>query len=140
MVECIAERELAAPFERVWAIVRNFGDLSWYEAAERIEVIGTGPGQIRRIHIAGIDPTVDEVLGSIDEQGHAIHYTVTQGDLVPFEDYSVVASVRDLGDGKCHARWHATYGPGGMSEEDAVGLMQGNYTAMLDMIERAASV
>jgi hypothetical protein len=139
LIECIVERELSAYFDRVWALVSNFGDLGWYETAERVEVIGEGTGQTRRIHIAGIEATVDEVLDSIDEEAHAIHYRVLKGDLVPFDDYTVTATITDVGNGKTHARWYATYGPGGLSEEDALGLMQGNYTAMLDMIERAAT-
>lgn len=139
MIECIVERELDAPFERVWAIVSNFADLSWYGTAERVEALDQGAGLTRRIHIAGIEPTVDEVLDSVDHEGHAVHYHVLQGDLVPFEDYTVTAKVRDLGNGRTHARWHATYGPGGMAEADALALMQDNYAAMLDMLERAAA-
>ena len=139
MIECIVERELSASFNEVWALVANFGNLDWYETAQRVEVIGEGAGQTRRIHIAGIEATVDEVLDSVDQEAHAIHYRVLKGDLVPFDDYTVTATITDLGNGKTHARWHATYGPGGLSEEDALGLMQGNYSAMLDMIEKTAA-
>jgi len=139
MIECIVERELEAPFERVWAIVSDFGNLDWYEIAVRTDVVGEGKGQIRRIHVAGIEPTVEEVLDGIDEQVHEIYYHVLQGDLVPFENYTVTASLRDLGDGRTHARWRATYGPGGMPEADALSLMKANYTTMLEMLERAAT-
>ena len=94
---------------------------------------------MRRIHIPGLEATVEEVLTSIDDEGYSIRYHVKKGDLVPFDDYHATATITDLGDGKSHARWHATYGPGGMPEEDAVSLMQGNYTTMLDMLERAAA-
>ena len=46
------ERELKVPIEKLWALVSDFSNLSWYSPAEKIEKLGSGIGEIRAHHHA----------------------------------------------------------------------------------------
>ena len=56
MVEVHVARDLDFPAATVWALLEDFGDISWAPGIDRIEVIGEGIGMIRRLHMQGMDP------------------------------------------------------------------------------------
>ena len=138
MHEILIEKTLNASVDQVWSVLSDFGNLDWYPPAERVEVLGEGPGQIRRIYMMGMDTPVDEKLEAIDETARQFSYTIPD---MPMQDYRVVVNVNEDRDAKCHVRWHARFsGVGeGMKAEDMIALMTDTYGAMMDDIERAAA-
>ncbi|MGI9295591.1 MAG: SRPBCC family protein, partial [Pseudomonadales bacterium] len=56
MVEVTVTRELHANVDKVWGILGDFGNLSWVPGPEKVDVIGSGQGMIRRLHVAGMEP------------------------------------------------------------------------------------
>ena len=64
------ERELNVPIEELWSLVADFSNLSWYPTAEKVEKIGEGIGEIRRITMPGMPTAIEERLMELDPQQH----------------------------------------------------------------------
>lgn len=139
MHEILIERTLRANTDKVWALLADFANLSWYTPAEEVEQIGQGVGQIRRIFMRGMDTAVEEKLETLDADKKEYSYSIAD---MPMHDYRVVVRLTESADGQCDLRWHATFSgvSEGLKAEDLIALMTDTYDAMLDDIERAASV
>jgi len=137
MHEIHIEKTLNASTDKVWAILSRFSDLSWYSPAEKVEQIGEGLGQIRRITMPGMDTSVDEVLESLDEDKLEYSYRIPD---TPMQDYRVIVRLTENG-AQCDVRWHATFASvvEGLDANDMIAMMTGVYTSMLDDIEVAAN-
>ena len=142
MHEIIAEKTLNAPIDKVWALVADFSNLSWYSPAKKVEKIPSnnadGSGEIRRIHMPDMPNPVDEVLDSIDNDNHTLRYHIPE---TPMANYAVTVSLTAKGD-QTHAKWHASFSDvtmEGLEPEMMIGMMQQTYSGMLDEIEAASS-
>lgn len=123
--------------DAVWAVVADFANLDWYRGAERVEKVGDGVGQVRRIYMPGMDAPVEEELLAIDHERHSLEYEVLEGEINIMQNYRVVASLADAGNGRTHARWDASFSGvsvEGVSPEDMIGVMRDTYGAMLEAI------
>jgi carbon monoxide dehydrogenase subunit G len=135
------ERTLDAPLPAVWAVLADFCNLDWYAGAERVEAVGEGIGQIRRLFIPGMEAPVEEQLLVLDGEAHRLEYQVLEGGMNIMRDYRVVASLDDAGEGRTRARWDAAFSGvtvEGVRPEDMVGAMQDVYGTMAEAIAAAA--
>ena len=139
MHEIIAERTINAPVEKVWALVSDFANLSWYSGAEKVEHIRSGNadgnGDIRRITMPGMPEPVDEVLDSIDAANHSLSYHIPK---TAMEGYRVTVSLTAAGSAQTAAKWHASFdrvSAEGLTPEMMIEIMEGTYSAMLGDIE-----
>lgn len=118
-------------------MVSDFANLDWFEGAERVEAVGEGVGQVRRIFMPGMDAPVEEQLLALDAQRHSFEYAVLEGGMNVMRDYRVVASLSDNGAGGTLARWEAAFSGvsvEGVNPQDMIDVMQGTYAGMLDAI------
>ena len=141
MHDIIAEKTLAAPIEKVWALVSDFSNLDWYGPALKVEKIASTnadrSGEIRRIHMPDMPNPVDEVLDSIDNATHTLRYHIPG---TPMANYQVCVSLTANTDQSTYAKWHATFTEvtmDGLTPEMMIGMMEGTYSGMLDEIENA---
>ncbi|MBN7798615.1 SRPBCC family protein [Parahaliea mediterranea] len=131
------EKTLEAPLDKVWAVVSDFANLDWFGGAERVEAVGEGVGQVRRIFMPGMDAPVEEKLLARDAQRHCVEYAVLEGGMNVMRDYRVAASLSDNGAGGTLARWEAAFSGvsvEGVDPQDMIDVMQGTYDGMLDAI------
>ena len=70
MVKVSIEREFDAPADKLWAMLANFGDISWIPAIETVVLEGEGVGMIRHVTTPGL-PTLAERLDAIGAVGIA---------------------------------------------------------------------
>ena len=133
MVEVHVARDLDFPAETVWALLEDFGDISWAPGIDRIEVIGEGISMIRRLHMQGMDP-IDEKLSFLEPENMAFGYSIPQGIPMPVSDYSANAKVTALDAGRCHVDWYGRAKPEGASDEDAAAMIRGAYEMLLQWI------
>ncbi len=119
--------------DAVWSVLGNFGDLSWADNPP-MEVIGSGPGMIRRLHMPGLAP-IDEQLESIDHAARTLSYTIPRGLPMPVKNYAAVIRVEETGAGSCRVRWNATAVPEGVSAEQAGQIIEGAYGQMLGWLQ-----
>lgn len=136
------EQDIDAPLDAVWALVADFANLDWFGGAERVEKVGEGTGQVRRIYMPGMDEPVEEELLAIDPGNHRLEYAVLEGGPNIMRDYRVVATLAAAGEGRTHAHWEATFSGvsvEGVEPADMIRVMRDAYAGMLQEIGRAAA-
>ncbi|MGI9284612.1 MAG: SRPBCC family protein [Pseudomonadales bacterium] len=133
MVEVTVTRELNAEAEKVWAILGDFGNLFWVPGPEKVDVIGSGEGMIRRLHITGMEP-FDEVLQSLDADQKTFTYAIPKNAVIPFDNYIADVTVSAGADNTSQVVWHCTLDNGDVPETDAKSMIEGSYTMMLDAL------
>jgi hypothetical protein len=128
------EREMAHPAQEVWAVLGNFGDLSWAPGPERVEIIGDGVGMTRRIFMPGMDP-IDERLEAIDHGERVLRYTIPRGLPMPIDDYRATVRVAALANGGSRVSWSALGHPRGVDTATASAILRDTYAHMLDWLD-----
>jgi hypothetical protein len=127
--------KLDIPAERVWALVSDFGNTSWFPGTTA-EVQGQGPGMSRLIR-AGDGPAIREQLDSVDPARRTLTYRIPENNPLPVTDYRATISVRPLGPGSCEIEWVCECKPKGVSEAQAVGAVEGMYRMMVGWLRDA---
>lgn len=133
MIELSVTRILNASADKVWAVLSNFGDLSWVPGPDKVEVIGSGVGMIRRIYMGGTDP-FDEVLQSLSADQKTVTYSIPKNAFVPFDNYTAAVTVLETTDSTSQVIWRCTLDSGHMPETDAKDLMRTTYDMMLNAL------
>ena len=133
------ERELKVPIEKLWALVSDFSNLSWYSPAEKIEKLGSGIGEIRRITMPGIPAAIEERLLELDPLQHRLVYTVLENEINIMQDYTVEASLRSASDASTVALWHGQFSgvAGDLEPQIMIDIMTETYVSMLTEMEGA---
>jgi len=128
MADVVLERNLAAPADRLWAVLRDFGDVSWIPPAGKVDVDGDGPGMRRHIHGSGGDPVVERLL-DLDDEARTLRYCIEGDSPLPVSSYVGTVTVTDE-----RLRWAVTYEPVGDEAEakTVVELMVGALAAWLE--------
>ena len=141
MPEFTVEKTLNAPIDAMWALVSDFANLDWYEGAERVEKVGEGIGQRRRIYMPGSDDPVEEELLAMDADSYTFQYAVLEGGVNIMQDYVVTAQLSPAGEGLTAARWQASFSGvsvEGVDPEMMIGVMSDMYATMLDTMAAAS--
>ena len=97
--------DLAAPPEEVWALVGSFSDLAWHPLVSKVQVTGSGIGQLRTVETVDGKKIVEQ-LTKIDSTSRTYTYTAVSG--LPVSSYSGSFSVTPKGSG-CSVEWHSQY-------------------------------
>jgi hypothetical protein len=134
----MSEFQLDGDFEisadALWGAVRDFGNVGWLPGDPDFESEGDGVGMIRTIRTPPL-PTVREQLNAIDEAACAIHYTVIEGMPMPVTDYQATMKVVDLGVGRSRLKWSSTWEPDGVSEADALKVIEAMYSGVMAVMK-----
>lgn len=136
MLTVCVEREVAIPTAKLWATLADFGNMNWAPGIERMEVIGAGPGMIRRIFMPDMPP-IDEVLEAIDHDALRYSYTIPEGIPLPISDYRAEVQLTALPGEHTRIRWSCTGTPAGASAEDVGKIMEGAYGQMIGWLVKA---
>ncbi len=134
MAEVLLQRDYNFSAETVWELLSNFGDISWAPGMDKVEVIGEGPGMIRRIFMPDMEP-IDEVLQEMDHENMSFTYTIPSGIPMPVTDYKAGPTVVSTGANSCRVDWRGSASPVGVSEEEAAEIITGFYTMLLQWID-----
>ena len=135
MIEVHVERELAFAEDRVWALLSDFGDLTWTEGWDKLETEGEGIGMVRRIIMPGIDP-IEETLQSMDHDKKQFSYTIPNMP-IPVSDYRAEVSVAGVDTARSKVSWRCTAKQEGGSATDAAAMLEATYDQLLTWVEKA---
>jgi hypothetical protein len=103
--------DLSAPPDRVWALIGQFGG-TWHPLIARIELIGTGIGQLRRIET--IDgKQIIERLEAADDSQRSYRYGGITG--IQASNYTGTLSVKPKESGSS-VEWRVQYLPDGQPD------------------------
>jgi hypothetical protein len=139
MADVVVERDVAAPADKVWAVLRDFGAVGWIPPAGKVGVEGDGPGMCRRIHGTGDGEPVVERLLSLDDDTRTLRYRIEENNPLPVSSYVGTVTVADRaagsdGPGGATLRWAAEFAPTGDEDEarTVVELVVGALVGWLD--------
>jgi len=99
--------ELAAPPERVWDLIGQFGGIEWHPLVAQVHLTGEGIGQLRTIETVD-DKQIIERLEAIDNPGRFYRYSNIAG--IPVANYTGMLSVRPNSAG-CVVEWRSQFLP-----------------------------
>lgn len=123
-------RELEQSVEKVWALVSDFGNVSWMPAGTECRLEGEGPGMVR--HIGAGAMTLAETLESVDHDSRTLVYTIPGEVPFPATDYRSTMAVREKGAGS-ELEWSCTYEPVG-DPATAQATMEGLYGTLMGWV------
>ncbi len=123
--------EIAVSADKLWAVVRDFGNVGWIPGAGNVKLQGSGPGMIRFL---GAKHEIHEQLEKVDEAGRSIVYSIPVGIPFPVTGYRSTMKVSDAGPGRARLDWSAEIEPKGVPEAQAVGIIDGMYKTMIGWI------
>lgn len=120
--------EIAAPIDRVWAKLENFGDVSAWAPGEPTVTLEGGDGRtvgVVRNVVAGDQPPIRERLAAYDAARHTFDYEIDVSPF-PFQDYRARVELQAKGDRTAIA-WSGSFTPQGMSDEQVGALLENVY-------------
>ncbi|MET0660953.1 MAG: SRPBCC family protein [Steroidobacteraceae bacterium] len=124
---------VAAPVEKVWSVIANFGGINEIMPVENYRTRGSGVGAIRSM-TAG-EWQVEETLVSIDPLRHELTYRMSAHPSLPWTSYEALIAVRADG-ANSQIEWSSRWEPGN-SGDDLQALTVQMYTYAIRCIRRA---
>ncbi|MCB1791698.1 MAG: SRPBCC family protein [Gammaproteobacteria bacterium] len=143
----VIERDIAAPPDKVWALIGNFHDMSWHPAVT--DTLGDGgntPGAKRTL-VLGNGGKIHESLEKYDADARSLFYRIDEVDvkILPVTNYSSWLTVKANGDGSSVVWRGAFYRgypnndpPPELSDDAAVNAVTGIYESGLDNVKKLA--
>ncbi|ARN83622.1 hypothetical protein B1812_12735 [Methylocystis bryophila] len=104
--------EIAAPPEKVWAVVGDFADVSWRPEIERAEAQGGNvPETATRRFYYKRGGSLDERLVQYDGAAMSLRYIIERADIavLPVGNLSATLNVRGLPDGGSRVEWKSRF-------------------------------
>ena len=139
-VDLVQTVDIAAPPDKVWAIVADFDSISkWHPAAKSSPATkGNMKGSVRVITLnAPGDPTITEKLVAYDASAHFYRYDIVKVNpkVLPVIHYHSTFTVTPAGNGS-QLVWSGTFDhAAGSTDADAVKAITGVYRGGLDNIK-----
>jgi carbon monoxide dehydrogenase subunit G len=132
MAEVRRRESFAAPAEEVWALVGDYNGLpAWHPGIESSQL--EQDGAIRRLTLADGAGEVVELLEAHDHDGRTYRYRIVESGL-PVEDYVSTLTVHEVGDA-AHVEWTSTFEAVGVSDDEAITIIEGIYDAGLGSLK-----
>jgi hypothetical protein len=136
MARVTVKESLGFPAQKVWDLVADFGNVSWFQGLAKSEVRGRGPGMVRLMY-AGDNPPITERLESLDAKRRTLTYTIPENIPFPVSDYRATMTVRESGPGASELEWSCELTPKGIPEAQAVAMLEGMYKTMIGWLREA---
>jgi len=131
MAEVVVRRRVAAPAERVFAVLADFAGLADLSPAiESCTVEGEGVGAVRTLRMAG-GLSLQERLESHDAAARRFSYSIIGENPLPFRDYLSTVTVEPDGADACRVDWRGRFEPKGDDEAGPAGIVHGIYAGGL---------
>ena len=120
---------LAFPVDTVWALLRDFGNVSWVPGlGDSVRVEGEGVGMSRFFGAPGAE--IQETLVAFDDSAKTFSYEIPNNLPLPLDQYLATVQLTDLGAGQTQIEWSCEANPTG-TEEEAQAAVTGMYTMMV---------
>ena len=125
MASVTVKERIDHPVDAVWAVVSDFGGIAKYmRGMPPADVEGEGLGSERSLAMG--DKTVVERCTWLDDDAHHLGYTVLEPGPLPVTRYVAAVRLSADGDGTL-VDWSSSFEPAGVSEEEAVKMVEGIY-------------
>ncbi len=127
--------DLEVPAATVWKTIGGFDAVpDWHPGVTKSRVDGQGEGSIRTLELA-MGGTIEERLDHVDDAARTYSYSIVRGPL-PMAGYSATLTTRERDGGGCTIQWDSSFEPAGVSESEAVKIVEAIYQAGFDNLKR----
>jgi hypothetical protein len=133
MVEVRVERGLEFGAQEIWAIIADFGNVSWVPGVEKVELEGEGVGMVRHLTVP-VYPQLHERLEAIDHEKMILDYSIPAVAYLHLKDYRARAQVSELGSERCRLVWSGIAEVDGVDDEQAIAETEAFYGSIMDWI------
>jgi len=133
MIEVSVERELEFSADVVWALIADFGDVSWVPGVEKVELEGEGVGMIRHLTVP-VFPQLHERMDAIDHEKMILDYSIPAVAFLAVKDYYARAEVVPMDSARCQVIWSCRAEAEGVEDAEAVSKIEAFYDAILTWI------
>ncbi len=133
MAEVVVKGDFSVLADKLWEVVRDFGNVNWIQGVTKYELEGTGPGMFRVFYV-GDGPAVRERLETTDDATKTVTYTIPEGIPFPVTNYHSTMTVSAAGSG-CQLEWKCNCEPDGVSEGEASAIVEGMYGTMIGWLK-----
>ena len=130
-VDMTMDLDVAA--DELWNLIGGFNALpDWHPAVEKSEL--EDEGSIRKLSLAGGGTIVEKLIKKSDTE-RLYSYTIEDSPL-PVANYTSTIRVIDDGKGNAQVEWSSEFTPKGVSDNDAIQVIQGIYQAGFDNLKK----
>ena len=133
MVEVSVEREFDVDADEVWAILAEFGDISWIPGIEKVELEGEGVGMIRHVTAPGM-AVLHERMDAIDHEKMILDYSLPAVEYLGVKNYRAQTRVVAVEDGRCRLIWSCRSEPDGVTRAAATANTEAFYEMVMGWI------
>lgn len=119
--------------QQVWELIGGFNALpDWHPAVEKSEL--ENEGETRKLSLAGGGTIIEKLIKKSDEE-RLYTYSIVDSPL-PVANYTATLRVKDDGKGNTEVEWSGEFSPQGVSEDEAINIVQGIYQAGFDNLKK----
>ena len=125
--------DLNVAADELWKLIGGFNALpDWHPAVEKSEL--EDEGSVRKLSLAGGGTIVEKLVKKSDTE-RLYSYTIEDSPL-PVANYTSTIRVMDDGKGNSQVEWSSEFTPKGVSDNDAIQVIQGIYQAGFDNLKK----
>ncbi len=132
MTQIKVEGDIAADIDAVWKLVSDFVG---FLTAQGLDCTGEGDGIGMERAIKVGSSTVVERLESLDEAARRTSYTIVSGPL-PVRDYTGTIQLTAGGEDATTLTWSGSFQPEGISDEQAIEMMEQVYQGGIKSLQK----
>jgi hypothetical protein len=104
MIKLSVEGEFEFSAEKLWALIADFGDISWVPGVEKVVLEGEGVGMVRHIYVPVV-PKLEERLDAIDHETMTLDYSIPAVEYLQVKNYKARAQVIKGDSEHCKVIW-----------------------------------
>ncbi|MCL1917056.1 MAG: SRPBCC family protein [Peptococcaceae bacterium] len=136
MSEVRMNTHIAASASAVWEILGDFnGWPRFMDAFEKSTMEGSGIGAVRTLYMKGNGLIRVERLEKFDDTGKTLSYSIITSPS-PVQNYLATIEVIEIGAGQSEVRLSSTFAPKGVSESEAVTIIEGVYAKIFEGLQK----
>jgi hypothetical protein len=132
VAEATVEGDISAGIGDVLRVVSDFVGLIALMGVP-VEGKGDGIGMTRTMAVG--ESALIERLEAIDPEAHTTSYSIVSGP-IPVKGYLSTISLDPRGDGATHITWSGRFEPDGISEDEAVKMIEQVYVGGISAIQK----
>lgn len=113
MLQLTLSEEINAPADRLWSLVKDFGNIqSWWLKdspikIERVVQEGQGAGMIRHIYYLGVPTPLSERLDFVDDAAKTYRLSIVGEGIPGLVSYSATGVISEVGPDSCRLDYDA---------------------------------
>jgi hypothetical protein len=134
MIEVKVERVLEFGAQKVWAIIADFGNVSWVPGIEKVELEGEGVGMVRHLTVP-VFPQLHERMDAIDHEKMILDYSIPAVAYIDLKNYFARAQVVALEAERCRLIYSCEAEADGVDEAQAAAKTEAFYQAIMTWLD-----